>query len=137
MARCPNEGKFVPLEALDPEYDGLEIDDEGHITGEVRLALACAECSEELKEANFEISEEPNAAIREHLESPGEHELSVEMDCIETTERYSSAKSPRYQKHFYGYEATIIVTCAKCPDWEGATVTVNDDMQASYFDDLV
>jgi hypothetical protein len=51
---CPSCNKFCAFEAQEPEADGLDIEGTT-VTGSVRLVLNSECCSEEMKEANFDV----------------------------------------------------------------------------------
>ena len=56
--RCNDCNKFVSFDdSTEPEAE-IEIDEDGQISGTVRIVLTCAECGTELKESNFDVSEE-------------------------------------------------------------------------------
>ena len=82
--RCPDCSKFVSFEEQDPEVDGLEISEDGQITGSVRIVNGCAECSTELTESNFDI--DVSIEVPKGHEGEG-HELEIEDDGCERTSR--------------------------------------------------
>lgn len=133
MARCPDCNKFVPYEEQDPEVE-VEIDEEGTVTGTVRIVNACGECGTELREATFEVdAPEYGLAAEELAKHTGEgHGLEVEEQSSERTTRQEG--KGRYAKSFYGYDLAFRVTCS-CGQLkiEGQT---NDDIQASSMDEL-
>jgi hypothetical protein len=145
--RCSSCNKFVSLDPAEPEVD-LDINNEGNITGTVRLVLACAECGDELKEYNFDVDESASDKIEEHIlaHQASEELFSLEIesdigeneDHFENTDKNTGKPIPfRFQKHFYGYlvGATITCTLPECKDWE-ANVEIKDNAQASSFDDI-
>jgi len=68
MARCPDCNKFVSYDdGTEPEAEA-DVDETGHITGTVRIALTCAECGTELREASFDLDVDLSAAVEEHRE---------------------------------------------------------------------
>jgi len=139
MPRCPSCNKFAALDTSEDPEVSLEIDEEGTISGDVRIANKCEEDGEELAEANFsiELGEQPTE-IAEHLEIalPGgeKHHLSIKEVSANRTDR--SKGKGRGTKTFYGAEVTFEVTCT-CDTsftYEGAW---SDDIQASHMDSLV
>jgi len=142
--RCPDCGIFVSLEQADPEVDSLEIDDGGHITGEVRIVLACAECGTEMKETTIQIDTEPSQELADHIQSHkdagDEYILFIEDSGVEATDRMQTVdrhgkpiKNYRYMRHFYGFTLTVTVTCGCDSEFE---IELEDDEQASAFEDL-
>ncbi len=71
--RCPTCEKFVSLEPNeDPEWNSdPEIDEDGAVTGELRVVLNCAECGEEMKETTIELDISPSdiEGLEEHKEA--------------------------------------------------------------------
>lgn len=143
--RCPDCSKFVSLNQEEPEENSaFEIDAEGEITGELRAVLTCAECGTEMKDTTFDFSETPDE-IAEHLDEatkrafdadsvePEVHELTVNGAAYDSTERYSDNKYYRARRHYYGVRAEISVECSCGESW---TITLEEDQQASSFDDL-
>lgn len=145
--RCPDCSKFVSLDTeSDPEIT-LSIDDEGVVTGSVRITNNCQECSQELTEANFDVELDFSAEVLEHRESFSKEEqkdhdsLDLEDDGGSRVDEYQTKdrngkqiKSARYQKHLYGAEVEVTVTC-KCG--ETFTQSWSDKIQASAMDSLV
>src|SRR4030067_1601736 len=93
--RCPSCEKFVSLEIGEPEDNGLALDGDT-LSGEVRLALTCAECSEEMKDTIFDVSETIDE-ITSHLEEHGAtdenpdpeiHEVTLDSVSLDSTDRY-------------------------------------------------
>ena len=143
MARCPDCNKFVSIEQEDPEWDPeVEADDlagtrqTGRVTGEVRLALSCADCGTELAEATQEAE---IAFTLEHeaepgclgLKAPEGPELELEANAT-ATDRYEG--KGRGARHFYGADLEATVKCLACE----AEVTVMGQVeeQASAFESL-
>lgn len=54
MPRCSSCNKFASVEMAEPEISDEEFND-GRVTGTVRLVQTCAECGEELAEANIDF----------------------------------------------------------------------------------
>lgn len=130
MARCNQCNKFVGVEEADPEVNSLEIDSDGRVSAEVRIANNCPECSSEMKEASFDVDLE--ADIEDgHVGVEG-HELSVEEGSLERTQR--STGKGRGTRTFYGFELTATITCS-CGKLEATDVVLSDDIQASGMDD--
>jgi len=140
---CPDCAKFVSLDLGEPEVDSLEIDNDGNITGDVRLVLNCANCSTELKEANLSFDEIPDN-LSKHLDAHQEKEESVTLEIDEGESRMDDYFSPgvdkkgkripmRFRKHYYTAEIGAVVTCS-CG--EKIDVEISVEEQASGFDDL-
>jgi hypothetical protein len=144
--RCPDCNKFASFDdSNEPEADDANVDDEGRVTGNVRVYLTCAECSTELKEASFELEADFSEAVEAHkkaakekdddAEKPEdereEHDLDVEVECEMASRTVGKGRG---MKTFYGYHATVSVSCScghKFADEER-----DDDMQASHMDEL-
>lgn len=131
MARCTSCNKFVSIEQQEPEvtYDQAVSDD--YVFGQVRMVLSCAECGEELADAeqDFEL------AIDHECENPEYEILDVTAGA---TDRYAThdrhgkpIKRARYQKHFYGADITATVKCVGCG--EEFEVADSVEEQASAF----
>ena len=144
--RCPDCMKFVSLEQADPEVDNLEVDEAGTVTGEVRLVLTCADCGGEMKEVTLDFDVEADLDLSSHIDAhnaAGEaFTLEVEEDGIDATDRYQTTdrhgkpiKNFRYQRHFYGFELSVKVTCS-CEREMEFDVSIAGDEQASAFEDL-
>jgi radical SAM superfamily enzyme with C-terminal helix-hairpin-helix motif len=100
--------------------------------------LTCGECSTELREATFDVDVDIDAFATEHR---GEGcELTVDTVSIEATSRMQTVDargrkvSARYAKTFYGFLAEFEVSCG-CGASE--TFSVDDDVQASFMEELV
>lgn len=133
--RCPSCNKFVAYEEVDPEVE-LSVDNEGHVTGSVRIVNSCAYCGEELKEANFDVDIDAHVGANDaSFDKHKGHELGVDSDEIDRTSRVEG--KGRGAKTFYGASVGIVVNCEEC---EGtpvvATLTWSDDEQASSMDEL-
>lgn len=130
MARCPNCNKFVSLEQAEPEVTAQVNGDVVDL--DVRMVLTCAECGEELLEA--EVSDE--FTIDNHDCEDAEYE---EVDTTaEATDRYQDKdrhgkliKSMRYRRHYYGANGTVVVECSKCKQYVDVPFDVEE--QASSF----
>jgi hypothetical protein len=140
----------------DPEIEVLSADVNGNIVeGNVRIALQCGDCGQDLKDAELEFSIEilheckpealaaaKKAKTADALDGEnGEFEL-VEDCTAEPVDRFADKdrhgkkiKSMRYMKHFYGAEVMAEVKCCKC----GEVFTVSDTVEesASGFNELV
>ena len=123
--RCPSCNKFVSQEAGDPEVEVSVV--LGVVSGTARIVQTCAECSEELKEANFDIEEETKA----FCDNP-HHTHDVEVEDVEATDR--SEGKGRYTKTFYGFSAAAKVTCEECKT--ETVVELKDEIAASSMDEL-
>lgn len=127
--RCSSCNKFVSSETNEPEVNTLEVDNEGVVTGNVRVVDVCQECSTELREANLDVGTVV-LGVEEHMKEFPDHEISVDAD-LSPSER-TEGKGMRVRT-FHGAEGMITVTCS-C----GAVFTVEwgDDCQVSAMDQL-
>jgi len=133
--------KFVSYgEDVEPEITSEDIVD-GHLTGEVRVVLDCAECGGELKEANIEYEKEIEHDCRD---SEDDDELEFEIQDTSATldsrlqdkDRHGKPiKNSRYMKMFYGADISTTVKCMKCGA-DDIEVQVSVEEQASYFEEL-
>lgn len=130
--RCPDCQKFVGNEQAEPELT-LDVDDNGNVTGDVRLVLQCADCGTELAESNQSVDIEVGF---EHAEGCTGAALSISEESAENQDRYDGKPGtpPRYRRHYYGAEITGKVTCAGCSAEASFTDTVEE--QAGGFDQL-
>lgn len=151
--RCPDCNKFVPFDTSnEPEVD-LDIDEDGNITGSVRIVNNCDECGTELKDANFDVDDSTLVdKFTEHKveKAAGEEVLGVEhvldttsfetegeerTERAETKDRKGKAiRNPRYQKTLYGFSLTAKVSCSCGETFE---TVISDETPASYMDELV
>lgn len=135
--RCPDCNKFVAYDIeVEPEVTSLEIDEDGHVTASVTRTLGCGECGTELKSAEIEL-EGDNDDVTEHLKREGTHELIIEDESVEPTDRTDGKGRPaRYTRTYYGVRLSYRVTCS-CDDKWAAEGDLEDDVQASSMDELV
>ena len=131
MARCPSCNRFVSVEMGEPDAEIYV--ESGIVEGSVRLVLLCADCGEELSEANAELSES-----FDH-ECDGEYEIgefeAEAMDRFQDKDRHGKPiKNSRYKRHYYGADVTVTVKCLTCG--EEFVVTSNVEQQASSFEEL-
>jgi hypothetical protein len=145
--RCPDCNKFVGLEPQEPDADNLSIDGDGDISGSVKLSLACSECGADLKEITLDVEYTCQEALDhadEKHDDLGEDfyiEWEIEVNNSEVTDRYQTTdrdghliKNLRYQKHFYGYNTNVTVSCPLC-GWD-ITLDLCGEAQASEFEVL-
>jgi hypothetical protein len=148
--RCPDCQKFVSFDSeTDPEVNVESVDEEGVVTGDVRIVNTCAECGTELKEASLDVEEDFSEEVAEHRkerkdagEPDEDHdELTVETDDgsrfdeMQDTDRHGKKiKRARYMKHLYGAEVEITVEC-KCG--EKFTRTWRDSVPGSSMEEMV
>lgn len=131
--RCDQCNKFASYDdSTEPEVD-VDLSDDGSFSGQVRIVLTCADCSQELKEASFDFEGEiPEEIFKAHQKT--DCSLELEADDNELTSRGEGRG--RYMKTFYGYRAGIGLSCS-CQS-EGLWATdFTDDIQASHMDELV
>lgn len=135
--RCPDCNKFVGYDAEEEPEVEIEVDENGLVTGSVRIVNKCAECGTELKEATLELEVDLSEECKEH-HGDG-HELSVEATNVERTEdsRGPKPSTPaRYRKTFYGATLEAVVTCSCAEDFS-ASEEWKDEVQASAMDEMV
>lgn len=145
--RCPECNKFASYDdSTDPEVDSLDVDQDGNITGSVRIVLTCAEDSTELKEATFDLDAHVSDTFAEAHKGEG-HELSVDDDGFSLSSRQETESRRtkkdgtvvvkpipfRYRRTYYGFDGDVTVTC-EC----GATESVHvaDEIPAGAMDEL-
>ena len=153
--RCESCQKFVGLEMAEPEIQSTEIqsaaeiqedgNQEVEVGASVDLALNCAECGGEMGTVSTDGSatlvlvhskvkpDDPEEGTEEVMCDAGEDDLEIEETGTDQTEDFRPPGRPaRYQKHFYGAEVGVKVTCNKCQaEVEG---TINVEAQASEFE---
>ena len=145
--RCPDCNKFVSFD--EPEIEGDEPSVVGTtVSGTVRIVLKCAECGNELKEANpdYEVEIEHNCDKCKKNKEP-EFTPDGTPDFSSTSRRETTMKVKkkgvmvdrqipfRYQKQYYGAEITGNVTCSECE--ESIEYHAEVEERASGFDELV
>ncbi len=139
MARCQSCGKLCSLETEDPDAE-LEI--AGTVVqATVHLVRNSACCGDEVKSADFEPEEEIDPVVfaghldKETLEPLEGHELEVEVDSVEATERCEG--KGRGTRTFYGFSASYEVRCScqKVGDDPLHTGTISDEIQASHMEE--
>ncbi len=130
--RCPDCNRFASLDLGEPELEELSVDDDGVVTGTVRICRTCAECGLELKEATLDLVEDMVSECEKHT---GEgHELVVDDTGIEPIEEAVR------RKPYFGAALSFKITCTCGEDkkrpWsvEG---TVSDKEAASAMDEMV
>lgn len=132
--RCPDCSKFVSYDdSGDPEVD-VTIDEDGNISGTVRIILTCAECGTELKAADFDVSEKFEG-WEGHVGD--KHDLSVETGSSSISQRRDNPGRPaRYQRQYYGHETSLEIHCS-CQADTVDTVEFADDTMASGMEECV
>jgi hypothetical protein len=128
---------MAALEMQEPELDNdLEVDEDGNVTGQIRIVRNSECCGDEMKEANFEIDWSPDAEDALKLEEhKGEgHSLSVDQGDPEGTEEGGG----RYAKSFFGAQIDFSIRCECQPEGAEPLVeyTWSDKIAASEMDDL-
>src|SRR5882724_4810212 len=113
--RCPDCNKFAAYDdSTEPEVE-VQLEDDGTFSGNARIVLTHDECGTELKEASFDFDGEvPEEIVKEH--KGDEHDLELEVGSTELDSRTEG--KGRYMKTFYGYRATLDLTCS-CNGAEG------------------
>lgn len=148
--RCPSCGRFVSYgESYEPEITAdvsiREVSDGivyGEIAGEVRVVLDCADCGEELKEANIDLSGETEFEHECPLFDESENEISLDGETAGFTSRMQEKDrhgkpitNYRYKRTYYGADLTFDLSCSVCG--ESFTVEASVEEQASAFEELV
>lgn len=147
--RCPSCEKFVSYDTeVEPEQENEpEVADQS-VSATYRRVLTCAECGEELKEAQIEVDGEVSCDLpctAQEGDAKGEepaHEWEVTDSSASATERSQTKdrhgrpiKRARYMRHFYGVEVEVTLKCVRCGTEH--VQTFDNDEQASGFDELV
>lgn len=141
MARCSSCYKMCALDMAEPEVE-IDIDEDGTVTGTVRIVCTSQCCGDEVKEATFDVEVSPegeHAAIIEHhigKDRSESCELSVQDNGSENTERQEG--KGRGLRTFRGACVQYEVTCAclkgdAAPLWEAEW---SDEIQASSMDEI-
>ena len=143
MPKCPNCPQFTSKDTdVDPELDA-QVDDDGLVRVNARIANACSECGEELEETSFDLEIDLSGEIQEHRDSKHKGKsttLEVDADGSRTDELQTKdrkgrpIKRSRYMRRLYGIDVEATVTC-EC----GETFTGRDSEHttASGMDSLV
>jgi hypothetical protein len=154
--RCENCNKFTSLEFQEPEVEefggdlDLDLDTgtlEGTVSAVVRITRASECCSETMKEASLEMSEEvkvENDTLKAHLSLSKDKkwawkkgcEVSLEHeDAEQVEESIRKKKGSRFPTSYFGASLAFTVTCT-CgqgdPLYEGE---LEDKVAASEMDD--
>ncbi len=148
--RCPDCNKFVSYE--DPpecEVQSCEVVEKS-VEMTVRVILKCADCGNELKDAEIEGEAEIEHQCSEpekfeKMDDDGHEMFTLEGDYDAATEPDSrteqkdrngrTIKLARYMKTYYGFKADLDVKCNCCE--EAFKVEMNGEEQASGFNELV
>lgn len=137
--RCPDCRKFVSYGEQDPETN-LEVDADGHITGEIRIVLPCGDCGTELKEATFQVEVDAEVESPEDLPGDHAHSFTLEEDLTSTsdlqhTDRHGRPiRYRRYMRTLYGASATFSIRCECGAEGEA---TWEDSINANSMEELV
>lgn len=129
--RCPDCSKFTSLEPNEPEAEVEVTNDLGNakVSGSVRVVLACADCSFELKESSFDV--DLTIPLAHVGECAGDRELDLDFSPLSFDEFVPPGA--KRQKHMYGAGGTITVSC-ECGA-EGV-VEWHDSIQSSHMDEM-
>jgi hypothetical protein len=133
--RCPTCNKFASFDTdTEPEISDEKFDDDTCVVSfNVRIVNTCAECSEELKEATFDVELDGPKPFPHEDSCKNQETYSVEVESSRE-DRVVRGKSPRYNKTFYGYSATATVECDGCS--ASFSISHQDDIQASAMEEL-
>mgnify|MGYP001574930305 FL=1 len=126
MNHCQSCTKFVSLEPGEPEDNGIDTDEEGNISGSVRLSLVCADCGQDMAES--EVTLEDNVEV-EHKDGCTSSDLSLD----DLTVSMEDEGGGRFSRHLYYLEASFTVRCATCGAEAEETLT-SEKVAASSFD---
>lgn len=140
--RCQNCGKFVSYGEPETNVDHEDIND-SIVSVTTRVVLPCAECGEELKEADlefeFDLDELHECLADEELDSAKDPYELLDVEAIEESKRITVSKTGKQiaysnQKQYYGAKVIASVKCNRCNE----SFTVSDTLykQASYFQEL-
>jgi hypothetical protein len=162
--RCDQCSKFVSFDTdREPEDLSLDVTDDGSVSGSVRIVNACADCGQDLTEANLEVEMDLSGEVEEHREDmkkahdeeqaakPEDErepydEATHDMLSISSSEAVRSDRrqtharngklisNPRYQRQYYGAEVTVGIEC-KCGETFERTEVFEE--QASAMESLV
>lgn len=135
--RCPACNKFVPYYTeADPEVFDAEADRSENaptavvVTAEATRTLPCGECGTELASASLTMEQSVELACTCEKGKMGE--LTVEAEFPSPTTR-TEGKGRRYRT-YYGVEMEVHI---KCECGASATVNLEGEERASYFESLV
>jgi hypothetical protein len=144
--RCPDCNKFVGNEEQDPEVNSTDVDCDGNVSAEVRIANACTECGTELTEFTFNTDADAPEEVTRHIEKCHDDENPANLEIEEgTCERTTRTEGKgRGARTFYGYTLSYTITCScgKVADADGNVVDgefsaegeISEDVQASGMD---
>ena len=134
--RCTDCNKFRGQDtSSDPEVD-LDIDDEGVVTGTVRLVNVCDDCGAEMKAHDFDVEIDLSDAVAAHggaCHKEGEEfELTLEDETVERTEKKTKGRQ------YYGYTLTVNAKCScnRELDDDGHCVPGSTTFEGSTEDDV-
>ena len=121
---CPSCNKLASLEMQDPEVYDLELDDDGKITGFVRIVRASVCCGDAMKEATFDIELDAPECPEKGTFS----DVDAELSSLEEG-------GGRYAKSYFGAEGVFKVTCSCSQKFH--EVKWSDKIAASAMDEMV
>lgn len=146
--RCPDCSKFVSFDEPEPELNSVELDG-STLRASVRVVLKCADCGNELKDAEIEAEKEiehdcKNEAEKARREKAGEELFEVTddgepagNDRFQDKDRHGRPiKRARYMRHYYGFDLETTVKCLCCGEEDIAVATEGEE-SASGFNELV
>ena len=139
--RCDSCSKFVGLDMAEPEVQSTEIASVGGVAEDgtqevevgasVDLGLTCQDCGGDMGTVSVE-GEATVTLVHSKIKREAD-DLEIEETGVEQSEDFRPPGRPaRYQKHFYGAEVGVKVTCNKCQAEVEGTIQV--EAQASEFD---
>lgn len=146
---CPSCSKMVSYDAavieaddLEPNVQDVTVSDvdgqkqtqvKGSVTGSVRMAMPCAECGEELKEANFDIDAEFVLEIEGEIPEEG-LEAMLEVEHEDPEERESGGG--RFKKNMRGFDMEVTVRYEDGDVKAEEKFSVGDEIAAGDFETI-
>ena len=130
MPRCGDFNRFVSVDQADPELDITLDHDKRMISGIVRLATCCGDCSQDIMEAYQDFQRELDFEHSEVACNGGLELLDEEAEA-----EYRMEGTGRQVRHFYGVNITATVVCRDCD----ASLEVEEhcEVQASHMQPLM
>jgi len=150
---CSSCSKFCGIELADiddePEFEVTVDGDQLTLTcsENIRLVQTSECCGDEVGEAELEVEDLLDVTVAHEVDCPAhpdfeesdtvnppaeDPEYTVEAtfetdDWYQTTDRHGKPiRNPRYQKHFYGCNITVTVTCDGCKGTGEANTQVSE-----------
>ena len=135
MARCSYCNKLVSYGEPEIEVSDERVED-GVAMASVRVALTCAECGSEVKEANLDFEESMDHDC-EKAQEPDYSHSSTDWTATERVDRRMKNGKPSHHKTwrtYYGANVQMVFVCDHCGQQVEVGGTVEE--QASGFEEL-